>query len=84
MAERITHEGKCPICNHNIARQDKDRKEGIFFAVKSMRASKIDGSVTGECPLCKNEIELPLIRVRKIKMSKINVNIFAKKDTNKS
>lgn len=84
MANYITKKGKCSLCNNPIIRQDRDHVEFLFMAIKSLRASKIDGSVTGECSLCKNEIELPLIRVRKIKMSKIDVNIFAEKNNIKS
>ena len=84
MAEHLTDTGQCPICNHTIIRRDNDRKGGIFVAIKSMRINRLDGSVTGECPLCRNEVELPEIKIEKTEMRKFDVNIFTKKNINKS
>lgn len=82
MAKHLTEDGKCPVCTYRVSRQDKDHTEVILLIVKAMRISTLDGSVTGECPRCKNILELPEIKVKKTEMSKVNATIFKK--TNQS
>lgn len=78
MAKHLTKSGRCPICNNPIIRKDNNRPECMYMAIKSMRISNLDGNITGECPRCKIEVELPQIKVKKIEMSKVNANIFKK------
>lgn len=78
MAKHLTDEGRCPACSNIIIRVDNDHKAVVYLAIKSMRIRIADGSITGECPRCKNELALPAIKVRKTEMSKVDVNIFRK------
>ena len=74
----LTSEGRCPVCSYKIARQDKDSVKILFMAIKSMRINTDDGTATGECPRCKNKVELPEIKVKDLIKGNINAkDIFA-------
>ena len=86
MVNILTAEGRCPICTYKIARQDKDSVKVVFMAIKSMRINTVDGSATGECPRCKNGVELPDVKVPNLKDNKttksnINANSILKTTT---
>lgn len=78
MAKHLTKDGKCSVCHYRVTRQDRDHIELTVLIIKALRLSKIDGSVTGQCPQCKNILALPEIKVKKIEMSEVNGNIFEK------
>ena len=48
------------------------------MAVKAIRISKEDGSVTGNCIKCGAELELPEIRVPKHVIKKVDENLIKK------
>ena len=50
----------------------------IFLAVKAIRISKVDGTVTGNCIKCGAELELPEIRVPKHVIKKVDENLIKK------